>query len=81
MNSLLLLSVSDACTGTSVQVLRQSQGSLELVDVSTYLPELKRCQGMHRWLVKEKGKYVATFAQAEQVGFTQVSCTAHPHIN
>lgn len=71
--SVRLLSQAFLC---DTQVLRQAQGSLELLDVSERLPELKRCQGKTQWAVKgTKGEYFSSLEEAEKVGLSEYS---HP---
>lgn len=49
-------------------MLRQANGSLELLDVSDRLPELKRCPGKKDWSIKgTKGDYYTSLQSAEEV--------------
>eukprot|EP00252_Welwitschia_mirabilis_P004446 TRINITY_DN14791_c0_g1_i1.p1 TRINITY_DN14791_c0_g1~~TRINITY_DN14791_c0_g1_i1.p1 ORF type:complete len:927 (+),score=216.89 TRINITY_DN14791_c0_g1_i1:226-3006(+) len=48
------------------EVLRQSHGSLELLDVSSELPELKRRPGLKSWKVRDRGKWLSSFRQVDR---------------
>lgn len=50
-----------------MQVLRQSRGTLRLVDVSSHLPSFPRCPGLHSWSLKCKSAFFTEYAKAEEV--------------
>jgi hypothetical protein len=53
-----------------MQVLRQSGGALELLDVAERLPNFPRCPGIKRWHLKgTKGEFFDTLEAAEEVSF------------
>lgn len=43
------------------EVLRQSGGSMELLDMSLELPELKRHPGLKSWKVRDKGRWLNSY--------------------
>ncbi|KAL0449314.1 UNVERIFIED_CONTAM: RNA cytosine-C(5)-methyltransferase NSUN2 [Sesamum latifolium] len=43
------------------EVLRRCGGSIELVDVSTELPQLARRPGLKKWKVRDKGLWLASY--------------------
>ncbi|XP_057864742.2 multisite-specific tRNA:(cytosine-C(5))-methyltransferase trm4b isoform X2 [Cryptomeria japonica] len=43
------------------EVLRQSGGSMELLDMSMELPELKRHPGLKTWKVRDKGHWLTSY--------------------
>ncbi|KAL6225154.1 hypothetical protein ACLB2K_004006 [Fragaria x ananassa] len=43
------------------EILRKCGGSVELIDVSSELPQLVRRPGLKRWKVLDKGKWLASF--------------------
>ena len=47
--------------GFAVQVLQQTHGAMELVDVSADLAALKRCPGRTAWEVKDKTGWHAAY--------------------
>ena len=50
------------------RLLRQCKGSLELIDVSSMLPEFKRQAGLRSWSVRSsKGSWFTKLAEADQV--------------
>ena len=53
-----------------VQLLRKSESSLVLLDVSQELPELQRVPGLSKWLVKSNGEMFGSWqdAEAKQAG-------------
>ena len=53
-----------------VQVLQQTHGAMELVDVSADLAELKRCPGRTTWEVKDRTGWNAAYDE----GLNQVCC-------
>ena len=46
-----------------LQMLRQTHGAMELVDVSSELPDLKRMPGLSTWLVRDKATFRRTYTQ------------------
>lgn len=50
-SSCILLSSHGPLTSISLQVLRRCEGTVELVDVSTELPQLARRPGLKKWKV------------------------------
>ncbi|KAL3818926.1 hypothetical protein ACJIZ3_004831 [Penstemon smallii] len=46
------------------EVLRRCGGSVELVDVSTELPQLVRRPGLKKWKVQDKGQWLASYKDA-----------------
>jgi len=48
------------------EVLRQSGGSIELLDVSAEFPELKRRPGLKSWKVRDKGKWLTSHRQVDR---------------
>ncbi|KAL5753394.1 hypothetical protein ACOSQ2_023901 [Xanthoceras sorbifolium] len=42
------------------EILRKCQGSVELVDVSSELPQLVRRPGLRKWKVRDKGNWLAS---------------------
>ena len=50
-----------------LQVLRASQGAMQLLDMSSHLPSLKRLPGMKKWYGRDKLRYYASWAEAMQV--------------
>ena len=50
-----------------LQVLRASKGAMQLLDMSSHLPSLKRLQGMKKWYGRDKLRYYASWAEAMQV--------------
>ena len=48
-----------------LQLLRKSESSLVLLDVSQELPELKRVPGLSKWLVKSNGAMYSSWEDAE----------------
>jgi hypothetical protein len=48
-----------------MQLLRKSESSLVLLDVSQELPELKRVPGLSKWLVKSNGELFPSWEEAE----------------
>lgn len=53
-----------------VQLLRKSESSLVLLDVSQELPQLQRVPGLSKWLVKSNGEMFGSWqdAEAKQAG-------------
>ncbi|KAK9905535.1 hypothetical protein WJX75_001721 [Coccomyxa subellipsoidea] len=47
------------------ELLRKSESSLVLLDVSQELPELKRVPGLSKWLVKSNGELFPSWEEAE----------------
>ncbi|XP_068637636.1 uncharacterized protein [Aristolochia californica] len=45
------------------EVLRRSRGSVELLDVSSELPQLARRPGLKKWKVRDKGIWLASYRQ------------------
>lgn len=43
------------------EILRRCEGSLELVDVSSELPQLSRRPGLKKWKVRDKGAWLASY--------------------
>ncbi|KAF9609560.1 hypothetical protein IFM89_016996 [Coptis chinensis] len=43
------------------EVLRSYQGSIELLDVSTELPELVRRPGLKKWKIRDRGQWLASY--------------------
>eukprot|EP00250_Pteridium_aquilinum_P019790 c24573_g1_i1 orf=108-2924(+) len=43
------------------EILRRSEGCLELLDVSNELPELKRRPGLKTWKVRDKGLWISSY--------------------
>ena len=39
------------------EVLRQSHGAMELVDLSTAFPQLKHCRGKRTWIVADDNRF------------------------
>ncbi len=72
------------------QVLRRTGGSMELLDVSEQLPELKRLPGLRTWKVKDQRQgFLSSWQEADQVPpcslpargsfkFMQVDCPQNP---
>ena len=55
--------------GWVLQVLRRSEGALQLLDVSAQLPHLQRVPGLHKWLVKGAGSgLLSSWGEAEAAG-------------
>ena len=50
-----------------LQVLRASKGAMQLLDMSSRLPSLKRLPGMKKWYGRDKLRYYASWAEAMQV--------------
>ena len=48
------------------EVIRQSGGSVELLDVSSEFPELKRRPGLKSWKVCDKGNYLTSYRQIDK---------------
>eukprot|EP00891_Asterochloris_glomerata_P009762 jgi/Astpho2/9762/e_gw1.00149.36.1_t len=46
------------------EVLRASKGAMQLLDMSSHLPSLKRLQGMKKWYGRDKLRYYASWAEA-----------------
>ena len=57
---------------TTLQVLRRTRGSIELVDAAKLLPGLKRTPGLHSWrpFGKQKQTFCSTGDEARAVGTT-----------
>ena len=49
------------------ELLVRCGGSLQLLDVSTQLPELKRLPGKRKWRVRDKFRWYDTWEEAEKV--------------
>ena len=47
------------------EILRQTDGSFELLDVSQDLPDLKRRPGMKTWLVKDRFGWIKDFSEVD----------------
>lgn len=47
------------------EILRRTEGSFELMDVSSMLPQLKRRPGMKTWKVRDKQGWISSFAELE----------------
>ena len=47
-----------------MQLLRRSQSSLVLMDMSAELPDLKRTKGLNNWLVRGQNKFYSTWEEA-----------------
>ncbi|XP_022978420.1 tRNA (cytosine(34)-C(5))-methyltransferase-like isoform X1 [Cucurbita maxima] len=45
------------------ELLRKSEGSLEVVDVSNELPQLVRRPGLKKWKVRDRGVWLASYKQ------------------
>ena len=54
-----------------LQVLRRSQGALQLLDVAAQLPSLRRMPGRSHWVVGQGSAHLSSWAQAEA---QQVTC-------
>lgn len=48
------------------EVIRQSGGSVELLDVSSEFPELKRRPGLKSWKVRDKGNWLTSYRQVDK---------------
>ncbi|KAI5067305.1 hypothetical protein GOP47_0017833 [Adiantum capillus-veneris] len=48
------------------EVLRCSEGCLELLDVSDELPELKRRPGLKTWKVRDKGLWISSYRNVDK---------------
>lgn len=48
------------------EVLRQSGGSVELLDVSSEFPELKRRPGLKSWKVRDRGNWLTSYRQVDK---------------
>eukprot|EP00897_Mesotaenium_endlicherianum_P001484 jgi/Mesen1/1363/ME000013S00855 len=48
------------------QVLRESQGAVELVDASHLLPALKRRPGLKSWKIKDKKRWYSSWSQVDE---------------
>ena len=46
------------------EILRRAAGSVELLDVSQTLPNLKRMLGLKKWFIQDKGGSYASWEQA-----------------
>ncbi|WIA32878.1 hypothetical protein OEZ86_006052 [Tetradesmus obliquus] len=51
------------------ELLVRCKGALQLLDVSDQLPELKRCAGKRKWLVRDKHQWYSSWEEAAKVGF------------
>lgn len=51
----------------ATQVLRQSHGAMELLDVSAELPGLKRMPGKQSWLVRDRQEFRSVYSEVAQV--------------
>ena len=49
-----------------MQLLRRSQSSLVLMDMSAELPDLKRTKGLNNWLVRGQNKFYSTWEEATE---------------
>ncbi|KAK1315492.1 hypothetical protein QJS10_CPA06g02029 [Acorus calamus] len=49
-----------------LQVLRRSDGSVELLDVTAELPELIRRPGLKKWQVRDKGQWLTSYRDVPQ---------------
>lgn len=54
------------------ELLVRCKGALQLLDVSEQLPELKRCAGKRKWLVRDKHQWYSSWEEAEKV--SRASC-------
>lgn len=48
------------------EILRRCEGSVELVDVSSELPQLVRRPGLKKWKVRDKGSWLASYINAHK---------------
>ncbi|KAM7529315.1 hypothetical protein LguiB_032725 [Lonicera macranthoides] len=48
------------------EILRRCEGSIELLDVSTELPQLVRRPGLKKWKVRDKGMWLASYKDVPQ---------------
>ncbi|KAG0558875.1 hypothetical protein KC19_10G061000 [Ceratodon purpureus] len=48
------------------EILRESRGSVELLDVSSELPELKRRPGLTSWLIRDRKKWLCSASKIER---------------
>jgi hypothetical protein len=55
------------------ELLVRCKGALQLLDVSDQLPQLKRCAGKRKWLVRDKHQWYSSWEEAEKVGGVQLS--------
>lgn len=49
------------------ELLVRCKGALQLLDVSDQLPELKRCAGKRKWLVRDKHQWYSSWEEAAKV--------------
>lgn len=49
------------------ELLRKTQGALELIDVSNELPKLKRRPGMKKWRVQERGNWLESMPEEDDL--------------
>ncbi|KAK9814454.1 hypothetical protein WJX72_006165 [[Myrmecia] bisecta] len=50
------------------EVLRKTKGSMELLDMSGHLPELKRLPGLKKWVATDKTNFYSSWDEARQHG-------------
>eukprot|EP01018_Ginkgo_biloba_P016651 Gb_17436 [translate_table: standard] len=48
------------------EILRRSRGSMELLDVSAELPQLKRHPGLKSWKVRDRGHWLTSYSQVHR---------------
>ncbi|KAG0566732.1 hypothetical protein KC19_7G083400 [Ceratodon purpureus] len=48
------------------EILRESRGSVELLDVSSELPELKRRPGLTSWLIRDRKRWLCSASQIDR---------------
>lgn len=48
------------------EILRESRGSVELLDVSSELPELKRRPGLTSWLVRDRKRWLSSASKIDR---------------
>ncbi|GAQ87913.1 S-adenosyl-L-methionine-dependent methyltransferases superfamily protein [Klebsormidium nitens] len=63
------------------QLLRVYGDSLELLDVSAQLPELKRRPGLTKWLVLDKKRWYSNYSQVLPISASRLTPTMFPNPN
>ncbi|KAI5395832.1 hypothetical protein KIW84_062135 [Lathyrus oleraceus] len=61
------------------EILRRCKGSVELVDVSSELPQLIRRLGLKRWKVRDKGKSLVSCKEVDKVRRSAVLPSMFPN--